>query len=58
MPLYPLPIVLISHQFTSDDENSDQSIHRKVKYIMTKELKKVMASDAMYVNIEDIYMRK
>ena len=51
MPLYPLPIVLISHQFTSDDENSDQSIHRKVKYIMKKEQK----SDGQ---IEDIYMRK
>ena len=56
MPLYPLPIVLMSHQFTSGDKNSEQSIHRKVKYHEKEQ--NVMSSDAMYVNTEDIYIRK
>ena len=50
-PWYPLPIVLIFHQFTSGDTNSDQSIHRKVKY---HEKQSVMSIEAMHVNIEDI----
>ena len=37
MPLYTLPMVIISHQLSSGDENSDNSIHKKVKDIMKKE---------------------